>query len=66
LYFILSCAQAFYLAKRKGWQFLPILPIVFATYHLSYALGFVLAFLHRPSVSEPANPIRKLIAAITR
>jgi len=66
LYFILSFAQTFYLAKREGWQFLPILPIVFATYHLSYALGFVLALMHRPLVSEPSNPIQKLIAAITR
>lgn len=28
-------------ASQKGWAFLPVLPFVFATYHLSYGLGFL-------------------------
>lgn len=66
LYFIVSFASAFSVAKREGWSFLPCLPIVFAVYHLSYALGFVLALLYRPATGERPNPMRKVLTAITR
>jgi succinoglycan biosynthesis protein ExoA len=66
LYFIASFASAFLVAMRKGWRFLPSLPIVFATYHLSYALGFLLAVLYRPATWDRPNPIRKVLTAITR
>jgi succinoglycan biosynthesis protein ExoA len=66
LYFIGSFASAFSVAKREGWNFLPILPIVFAVYHLSYALGFVLALLHRPTTGKRPNPMQKVLTAITR
>jgi succinoglycan biosynthesis protein ExoA len=66
LYFIASFATAFAVAKRKGWGYLPSLPIVFAVYHFSYALGFVLALLFRPTTLDGPNPIRKVLTAITR
>ncbi len=66
LYFIASFATAFSVAKRKGWGYLPSLPIVFAVYHFSYALGFVLALLFRPTTLDGPNPIRKVLTAITR
>jgi succinoglycan biosynthesis protein ExoA len=66
LYFIASFGSAFSVAKREGWSFLPCLPIVFAFYHLSYALGFVLAHLYRPAAGERPNRIRKVLTAITR
>jgi len=66
LYFIGSFATAFSVAKREGWGFFPCLPIVFAIYHLSYALGFVLALLFRPAAGDRPNPIRKVLTAITR
>jgi succinoglycan biosynthesis protein ExoA len=66
LYFIASFATAFSVAKREGWAFFPCLPVVFATYHLSYALGFVLALLYRPAAGDRPNPIRKVLTAITR
>ena len=28
-------------ARKSGWKFLPILPLVFGTYHVSYGLGFI-------------------------
>ena len=28
-------------AKKSGWPLLPILPFVFATYHIGYGLGFL-------------------------
>ena len=66
LYFIASFATAFSVAKRQGWGFFPCLPIVFAVYHLSYALGFVLALLYRPATGDRPNPLRKVLSAITR
>jgi succinoglycan biosynthesis protein ExoA len=66
LYFTASFASAFSVARRKGWKFLPFLPIVFSTYHLSYALGSLLALLCRPATWKRPNPIRKVLTAITR
>jgi hypothetical protein len=66
LYFIASFATAFSVAKQKGWGFFPCLPIVFAIYHLSYSLGFVLALLYRPAAGDRPNPIRRVLTAITR
>jgi succinoglycan biosynthesis protein ExoA len=66
MYFMASIASAFLVAKKKGWLFLPTLPVVFATYHLSYALGFVLALLYRPVTLDRPNPMRRILTAITR
>ena len=66
LYFIASFVSAFSVARREGWSFLPFLPVVFAIYHLSYALGFVLALLYRPAAAERPNPVRKAVTALTR
>ena len=66
LYFIASFASAFLVAKRNGWMFLPFLPIVFATYHLFYGLGFLLALLSRPADWDRAYPIRKVHTAVNR
>jgi hypothetical protein len=32
-------------ASRYGWDLLPILPVVFLTYHTSYGLGFTHGFI---------------------
>jgi succinoglycan biosynthesis protein ExoA len=66
LYFTASFASAFSVAKREGWRFLPVLPIVFATYHLSYGSGFLLALLYRPTVLDLRSPMQKALTAITR
>ena len=66
LYLVVSFASSFLVAKRKGWRFFPCLPIVFAVYHLSYALGFILALAYRPAAGDRPNRIRKMVTAITR
>jgi glycosyltransferase involved in cell wall biosynthesis len=33
-------------ARRHGWRTLPYLPLVFATYHLSFGLGFLAGMVH--------------------
>jgi GT2 family glycosyltransferase len=65
-YLIASFAAAFSVAKREGWNFLPILPVVFATYHLSYALGSLLAILYSPATLDLPNPMRRVLSAINR
>jgi len=66
IYITASFVSAFSIARRKGWKFLPVLPAVFATYHLSYALGFITAMLHRPATWGRPNPIQKVLAAMTK
>ncbi len=66
LYAIASFASSLAVAKRKGWIYLPCMPIIFAIYHLSFALGFVLGLVHRPETEENQNPMRKVLSAITR
>jgi succinoglycan biosynthesis protein ExoA len=66
LYFIASIASALSVAKREGWKFLPSLPMVFATYHLAFALGFLLGLLCRPAAWYLPNPMRKVLTSITR
>jgi hypothetical protein len=66
LYRTASAGSAFMVAKRNGWRFLPILPIVFATYHLSYGVGFLLGISYRPTDWDLHSPLRKVLTAITR
>jgi len=66
LYFAISLTAAFLVARRRGWRFLPVLPPVFATYHLSYALGFLLALACRPMAWDRPSYLRKVLTTITR
>lgn len=45
IYILLSAASSIAAAARYGWNLLPVLPLVFATYQLSYALGFAFGLL---------------------
>jgi succinoglycan biosynthesis protein ExoA len=65
-YFSISIGCAFIVSKREGWRFLAVLPVVFATYQLSYALGFFLGLFHRPAAGKSASGPQKVIAATTR
>ena len=56
LYGIASLGAAAYAAAKNGWRYLPILPAVFAIYHVSYGLGFLLGLLHWPANNVP--PVR--------
>ncbi len=66
LYIATSFASAFSIARREGWKFLPILPIVFATYQSSYALGFLLALINLPAGRDGANSLRKTVPTTAR
>ena len=49
IYSTLSIVAAIQVARHSGWRFLPFLPVVFATYHISYGLGFLLGIAYRPA-----------------
>jgi GT2 family glycosyltransferase len=66
LYFAASFASAFSVARRKGWKYLPFLPIVFATYHLAYGLGSLLGLSYYPTDWDRHSSLRKVLTFITR
>jgi succinoglycan biosynthesis protein ExoA len=66
LYLAVSTGAAFLVARRQGWHFLPVLPIIFATYHYSYGLGFLLGLTHRPTKGDRPSRMRQVLTAITR
>lgn len=66
LYLIASFSAAFSVAKREGWRFLPSLPVIFAIFHFSFALGFLLAILYWPTSTDQRKAIPKALSAITR
>jgi succinoglycan biosynthesis protein ExoA len=40
-YAVASLAASLALARRRGWRYLPLLPLVFACLHITYGLGFL-------------------------
>ena len=48
IYIASSVAASFWTARRSGWSVFPLLPLVFATYHVAYGLGFLKGLLYRP------------------
>jgi len=65
-YLSASLVSAFLVARRKGWKFLPILPVVFATYQLPYALGFLAGLCYRSAHKNSANHRPKTIILTAR
>jgi glycosyltransferase involved in cell wall biosynthesis len=66
LYLVFSSVAALISARRIGWRFLPIFPIVFGTYHLAYGLGFLLAISYQPITWDRNSYLQKFLTAITR
>ena len=44
-YILADLAASVWTARKGGWQYLPLLPIVFATLHLSWGLGFLIGLV---------------------
>ena len=66
LYLAVSIGAAFLIARRDGWRFLLILPAVFATYHLSYGLGFLLGLTYHPATGNRPSRFHQVLTGITR
>jgi succinoglycan biosynthesis protein ExoA len=57
LYLASSIAASFWTARRSGWSVFPLLPLVFATYHVAYGLGFLKGLLYRPGSCQPQGTL---------
>jgi succinoglycan biosynthesis protein ExoA len=66
LYAMTSLCFAVTVASKNGWGMLLVMPVVFATYHFSYALGFLLALVYCPAVQGKSSPMMRAPTAITR
>jgi cellulose synthase/poly-beta-1,6-N-acetylglucosamine synthase-like glycosyltransferase len=45
LYLLANFLASAWTARKKDWRFLPLLPVAFATLHLSYGIGFLLGLV---------------------
>ena len=67
VYLVGSLGFSIHVARKKGWDLLPLLPAVFATYHVAYGLGFlfgVVDFLILRRHEKPNTRVR--FATLTR
>ena len=44
-YILANLIASAWAAGRKGWQYLPTIPLAYATMHISYGLGFLIGLL---------------------
>lgn len=59
IYLIFNLFSSLKIAKKEGWKYLMILPLVFTTLHFSYGVGFLLGlvkFLPKWFIEEPKAP----------
>ena len=61
-----SLASAIRVASQQGWKLLPVLPVVFATYQLSYGLGFLRGIFCWPVSPGRPNPERTALRALPK
>lgn len=66
VYVLAILAASFIVARRSGWAILPYLPAVFAAYHLSYGLGFLVGLRWYFSKPAPASYLSSVFTRITR
>ncbi len=45
LYFLVNLLSSIYTASKRGWQYLLLLPMIFAILHLSYGSGFLVGLV---------------------
>lgn len=65
-YAIAVLTASVFAAKRHGWATLPYLPVVFATYHFSYGLGFAAGMRWYLSESTATMHGQSVFTRITR
>jgi len=66
VYFGMALVAAREAAQRDGWDLLPVLPVVFLTYHLSYGLGFLLGLIYWPVAKWTRTRPATLFTRLTR
>ena len=65
LYGFVSALAAVFVARRHGWRLYPVLPLVFACYHVSYGAGFLAGLLSWPFRDKDGR-VPDLFTKITR
>jgi glycosyltransferase involved in cell wall biosynthesis len=66
LYAVAALVASVAAARSHGWILLPMLPVVFATYHVSYGLGFLInAVMPQKLSPNPARP-HSIFTSVTR
>jgi succinoglycan biosynthesis protein ExoA len=65
-YALATCAAAFVTAKPYGWSVTPLLPAVFAIYHIAYGSGFMTGVLHSLTSGNGDRPSGRLATGMTR
>mgnify|MGYP000272676118 CR=1 FL=1 len=53
-------------ARRSGWKLLPVLPVVFAIYHISYGIGFLAGLLYWFNRSKATVAAEDAFTRLTR
>jgi glycosyltransferase involved in cell wall biosynthesis len=54
-YMALAAAASVQAARRDGWALLPVLPVVFATFHIAYGLGFLAGLVRWRTFDRPVR-----------
>jgi glycosyltransferase involved in cell wall biosynthesis len=55
-YMMASLAFSLRIASRRGWRYLPVLPLAFACLHIAYGIGFLQSFARASLVRTDAMP----------
>jgi hypothetical protein len=66
LYLVAAFAAATGAARRDGWDLLPVLPLVFLTYHVGYGSGFLWGLLYWPLASSSQAGPSEAFTKLTR
>jgi succinoglycan biosynthesis protein ExoA len=65
--YTLAClAASLFSARQWGWLVFPVLPLLFAIYHISYGAGFFAGLLYWPMARPLSSPPARLFTEITR
>ena len=66
VYLFATFAVSLSIAQRRGWHLFPVLLVTFATYHLSYGLGFLTGMTQSFSRSDHVSYINSVFSRLTR
>jgi len=66
LYSAAVAAASVLAARRHGWALLPVLPVIFAAYHVSYGLGFLAGLAYFPFCTATPKGMHPIFKEITR
>jgi len=65
-YLLAACAASLHAAQRRGWHLLPILPVTFMVFHISYGLGFLAGCCYWPLRPQDRKPSASWFAGLSR